>query len=47
MIKTASATGTTARIYVPKLWTGKRVAMILLDPPDDPSFPLTDSNTSS
>lgn len=36
MIKTATATGTTARIYVPASWTGKRVAMILLDPPDDP-----------
>jgi len=38
MIKTATATGTTARIYVPVSWTGKRVAVILLDPPGDPSF---------
>ena len=36
--KTATATGTTARIYVPKSWAGKRVAVILLDPPDDPYF---------
>ena len=34
--KTATATGTTARIYVPKSWAGKRVAVILLAPPDDP-----------
>jgi hypothetical protein len=34
MIKTATATGTTARIYVPASWTGKRVALVLLDPPD-------------
>lgn len=36
MTKTARASGTTARIYVPKLWAGCRVAVILLDPPDDP-----------
>ncbi|WP_343241544.1 DUF2080 family transposase-associated protein [Methanoculleus sp. UBA312] len=38
MTKTATATGTTARIYVPKSWAGKRVAVILLAPPDDPIF---------
>ena len=36
--KTARATGTTARIYVPPSWAGKRVALVLLDPPDDLSF---------
>lgn len=36
MTKTARASGTTARIYVPKSWAGCRVAVILLDPPDDP-----------
>ncbi len=36
MIKTATASGSSARIYVPAAWAGKRVTVILLDPPGDP-----------
>lgn len=36
LTKTATASGSSARIYVPVAWAGKRVAVILLDPPDDP-----------
>ena len=36
LTKTAAASGSSARIYVPAAWAGKRVTVILLDPPGDP-----------
>jgi len=32
------ASGDTGRVLAPVSWVGRRVAVILLDPPDDPSF---------
>jgi putative transposon-encoded protein len=32
--KTVTREGSSGRVYVPRTWAGKRVSVVLLDPPD-------------